>query len=126
MAMTRQFKSNNRENVVRDINKTSRPFVFCYKFTNPSPVLLPNGDVYLCCNDFGLRHKIGNLLVHDYDYTKVVNRIKAGRGCFELCNYCSYNTSVMDYYYHVGREQVRTSLSYFLNWKRRVQASLLK
>jgi hypothetical protein len=124
MAMTREFKSNNRENVVRDINRTSRRFKFCYKFTNPSPVLLPNGDVYLCCNDFGLRHKIGNLLEHDYDYTKVVDRVKAGRGCFELCNYCSYNTSIIDYYYHDGRERVRTSLSYFSNWKRRMQASL--
>ncbi len=123
VAMTRQFKSNNRENVAREIDRTSRSFVFCFKFANPSPVLLPNGDVYLCCNDFGLRHKIGNLLEHDSSYAKVVNRIKTGRGRFELCNYCSNNTSVINYYYHTGREQVRTSWSYFLNWKRRVQTS---
>jgi hypothetical protein len=124
VAMTRQFKSNNRENVVREIDVTPRKFVFCYKFSNPAPVLLPNGDVYLCCNDFGLRHKVGNLLAPDCDYASVVDRIKAGRGRFKLCNLCSSNTSIINHYYHVGREQVRTSLSYFLNWKRRVQASL--
>lgn len=29
-------------------------------------VLLPNGDVSLCCNDFGLRHVLGNLLRDDF------------------------------------------------------------
>lgn len=26
------------------------------------PVLVPNGDLYVCCQDFGLEHKVGNLL----------------------------------------------------------------
>ncbi|MBO4864019.1 MAG: SPASM domain-containing protein [Eubacterium sp.] len=30
-------------------------------------VLLPDGTVTLCCNDFGLRHVIGNLLESSYD-----------------------------------------------------------
>jgi hypothetical protein len=30
-------------------------------------VLLPNGDVVLCCMDYGLKHIIGNLLTQDYD-----------------------------------------------------------
>lgn len=29
-------------------------------------VLLPNGDVVLCCMDYGLKHVIGNLLTGDY------------------------------------------------------------
>jgi hypothetical protein len=29
-------------------------------------VLLPNGDVVLCCCDYSLRHNLGNLLVQDY------------------------------------------------------------
>jgi hypothetical protein len=125
LAMTRQFKSNNRENVARQINADPKKFVFCFKFSNPSPILLPNGDVYLCCNDFGLRHKVGNLLDQDCDYAKVLDRIKSGRGRFELCNYCSTNMPMINHYYRVGREQIRTSLNYFLNWKRRTQASLL-
>jgi radical SAM protein with 4Fe4S-binding SPASM domain len=30
-------------------------------------VLLPNGDVVLCCMDYSLKHIIGNLLTDDYD-----------------------------------------------------------
>lgn len=29
-------------------------------------VLTPSGDVYLCCSDWGLKHKIGNLNEHHY------------------------------------------------------------
>ena len=29
-------------------------------------VVMPNGDVYLCCMDYGLKHRIGNLLEQDY------------------------------------------------------------
>lgn len=29
-------------------------------------VLLPNGDIYLCCEDYGLEYKLGNLLEQDY------------------------------------------------------------
>jgi radical SAM protein with 4Fe4S-binding SPASM domain len=30
-------------------------------------VVMPNGDVYLCCMDYGLEHKIGNILSSRYD-----------------------------------------------------------
>jgi len=30
-------------------------------------IVLPNGDVYLCCMDYGLKQKIGNLLETSYD-----------------------------------------------------------
>lgn len=30
-------------------------------------ILLPNGDVVLCCMDFGMRHILGNLLVSGYE-----------------------------------------------------------
>jgi radical SAM protein with 4Fe4S-binding SPASM domain len=30
-------------------------------------VLMPNGDVYLCCQDYGLKHKIGNLYETNFD-----------------------------------------------------------
>jgi sulfatase maturation enzyme AslB (radical SAM superfamily) len=30
-------------------------------------VLLPNGDVVLCCNDYGMKHVLGNLMRCDYD-----------------------------------------------------------
>lgn len=30
-------------------------------------ILLPNGDVILCCMDYGLKHRLGNLLTQSYD-----------------------------------------------------------
>ncbi len=39
-------------------------------------VVLPNGDVYLCCMDYGLRHKIGNIYesrYEDLDRQSIVN-----------------------------------------------------
>jgi len=38
----------------------------CSENREYSNVLMPNGDVGLCCQDFGLRHIIGNLLKQDY------------------------------------------------------------
>ncbi len=32
-----------------------------------SNVLLPNGDVAICCQDFGANHIVGNLLDHNYE-----------------------------------------------------------
>lgn len=40
-------------------------------------VLLPNGDVALCCMDFGLRHVIGNLSDHSYDQLYTGNAFKS-------------------------------------------------
>ena len=34
-------------------------------------ILLPNGDVILCCMDYGLKHKLGNLL--DQTYNDILN-----------------------------------------------------
>jgi len=44
-------------------HKTGR--IFCG--AEGAHVLLPNGDVVLCCEDFGLKHKLGNLLTGTFD-----------------------------------------------------------
>jgi hypothetical protein len=44
-------------------------------------VLLPNGDVYLCCMDYGLEHKLGNLKETHY------NDLKRDKS-YSLCNKC--------------------------------------
>lgn len=42
--------------------------IYCIKSLYQNQwVLLPDGTVTLCCNDFGLRHVIGNLLESSYD-----------------------------------------------------------
>jgi len=42
-------------------------------------VVLPNGDVYLCCMDYGLKHRLGNIIVTHYND---LNRNQI----IELCN----------------------------------------
>lgn len=59
-------------------------------------VLLPNGDVLLCCMDYGMRHVLGNLLAQDYeDLYKGEEFLKVERGACRdsadiLCKTCEY------------------------------------
>jgi hypothetical protein len=44
-----------------------------------SNILLPNGDVTLCCMDYGLKHVLGNLFTQSYDDildSKELNRVR--------------------------------------------------
>lgn len=44
-------------------------------------VVLPNGDVYLCCMDYGLKHKLGNLLQTNFNDLQRLDK-------YELCKTC--------------------------------------
>ena len=46
-------------------------------------VMLPNGDVSLCCMDYGLEHILGNLIEQDYE-----DVIPYDNTCFNLCRFC--------------------------------------
>jgi len=57
-------------------------------------IIMPNGDVQLCCSDFGLDEKIGNILDQEYDeiftsdtFMDVLDRMKTGD---IMCNSCEY------------------------------------
>jgi len=52
-------------------------------------VLLPNGDISLCCMDYGLKHILGNL--HKQEYNDI---IPVYNESFELCKYCENGVSV--------------------------------
>lgn len=41
--------------------------IFCTEDRLNQPVLLPDGTLVLCCQDYGLRHKLGNLNDSSYD-----------------------------------------------------------
>ncbi len=44
-------------------------------------ILLPDGSVVLCCNDFGMKHVLGNQLTDDYEtiiQSKAMRRVKRG------------------------------------------------
>ena len=46
-------------------------------------IMLPNGDVSLCCMDYGLEHILGNLIEQDYEEV-----IPEDNTCFNLCRFC--------------------------------------
>ena len=46
-------------------------------------VLLPNGDVSLCCMDYGLDNIIGNLNTQPYE-----DVIPEAQTCYKICNSC--------------------------------------
>jgi len=57
-------------------------------------IMLPNGDVTLCCMDWGLKHILGNLLDSDYkalfksrEYSKIREGLDEGSSDI-LCRYC--------------------------------------
>lgn len=59
-------------------------------------ILLPNGDLLLCCMDYGMEHVFGNLLNEPYE--KILNSEEANRvrnamiygSQKTLCNYCDF------------------------------------
>lgn len=77
---------NNSNKISRGGNlwKTEKEGKYCSKSSNHEQnVVLPNGDVYLCCMDYGLKHKLGNLLKQNFnDLTRFQN--------YELCKHCEW------------------------------------
>jgi len=60
--------------------------------------ILPNGEVCLCCNDYGLQHMIGNLVTGSYEdlyeseeFKRVVEGLKQ-EDSDSLCRCCIYTT----------------------------------
>lgn len=51
-------------------------------------VLLPNGDMSLCCMDYGLKHILGNLYTQEYE-----DIIPKPLQCFSLCQGCENGVS---------------------------------
>jgi len=74
-------------------------------------ILLPNGDVILCCMDYGLKNVLGNLLSMDYDELfqgQVFRKISAGfqdPSLKTICRSCTvfgYHANMLaDIYYRI-------------------------
>lgn len=93
------FKPISRaENVDRTKIKGAQPKkvlhrgpITCHKYYQN--VLMPNGDVYLCCMDYGLQHKLGNLLTQEYEdicaaaYT--ISQLNLTNDSKTICRNCS-------------------------------------
>jgi organic radical activating enzyme len=57
-----------------------------------SNILLPNGDVILCCMDYGLKHRLGNLLESSLD--QVINSVERNK-VLNLSNQLGYTDQLL-------------------------------
>jgi radical SAM protein with 4Fe4S-binding SPASM domain len=60
-------------------------------------VLMPNGDVYLCCMDYGLKHRLGNLISGTYEnlfkgteFISIQKKLKDEKNGEVICRSCEY------------------------------------
>ncbi|WP_312010434.1 SPASM domain-containing protein [Bradyrhizobium cenepequi] len=87
--------------VVPEIAKPPLPIsgaLACTEKRQYRNVLLPNGDVTLCCMDFERRHVLGNLLRDEYEdlfegpgFRQIVDRMNGASGSL-LCRMCERAT----------------------------------
>ncbi len=87
-------------------------------------VLYPNGDVTLCCEDFGMKHVLGNLLEMEYDelfkgaeFKRVMRGLKDDR-IDTICRACEYAKPVVR---RTAAQRVRARLS---GLKRRIMEAV--
>ena len=83
-------------------------------------VLLPNGDVVLCCNDYGMDHILGNLIKGNYhdlymgeEYKRILSRLNLEQEGEVLCRYCDWSSSRQMSTYILIREYSRDLISPF-------------
>lgn len=80
IAISRAGNLSNDKEMFEGQNITNRKngSIFCSvaPYLNHN-VLLPNGDVVLCCMDYSIEHKIGNLLQQTYEEIFESDKIKA-------------------------------------------------
>lgn len=76
--------------------------IMCVKSREFQNVLLPNGDVALCCMDYGLQHVIGNLLRNSYEvlhrspaFMRVLQGM-SGQDGDVLCRTCEWAARVRE------------------------------
>lgn len=85
---------NGREQISRGIKGNPKKVGYCIKLHEPQLFTYPNGDTYLCCTDWALEHKIGNLFEQPYSQLRT-NLFK--NQPYDLCRYCPSNLSMLKY-----------------------------
>ena len=93
----KKVRLNNRSGNIEFISKKEKikgKILGCMHWQKP--VVLPNGDVFLCCNDYNLDHYLGNLLKNSYESLfegeefKKIEKSLENEDIESLCRYCSY------------------------------------
>lgn len=96
--MNHNFTNNQRAGNVEGTKPFHRkgPFL-CTKLSSNQFIMLPDCSVVLCCMDYGLKHKLGNLKTESYQNIQdslELQKIKANRFMWKgntLCRSCLYS-----------------------------------
>lgn len=92
-------RAGNLENTDGNLTAVSTTGkIYCSRSMNINHnVLLPDGTVVLCCNDFGMKHVLGNLLENSYEdiiQSDELRQVKRGMNIDEsipiICRKCMY------------------------------------
>lgn len=101
MSMDESFVSDNHENIFRGHPpKSKKGKVCCYKHEVPDYMVLPNGDVFYCCQCKGLTEKVGNLYEESYQelaakHPAITKRLQNDPN--SLCHVCSISQTKWKY-----------------------------
>ena len=85
------------ENKIKEIKKDENKLYYCSYGRLDQGVMLPNGDINLCCQDYSLKGIIGNLQNDNLDKLYEQEKIyKKGFaiGQYSLCKKCEYYDSL--------------------------------
>ena len=80
----------------------------CGKLSRPQYVMLPDGTTTLCCQDWGLKHKLGNIFEEDFldlyesqEMQRVLKSANSFNDSYALCRHCAAaNTTFL----HIKRQ----------------------
>ena len=90
------FFSYFKKNIEKKSN--SNPLYYCSYQRLNSNVLLPNGEVNICCNDYSLGFSLGNLLNEKLDemlkHKKLMTKTDFLNGNMTVCKKCEYYKSI--------------------------------
>lgn len=100
-----RFPAHTRAGNVRNSYKIKRRkgIIGCSKmklYGSYGPILLPNGLIILCCQDYNMKHVIGNLLFQSFEeILRGPELIKIREGLKDekkdiLCRYCEYTYNI--------------------------------
>jgi len=80
------IKPELKKKFLREINHGEGNYTCNFPEGFHRNVMLPNGDMYLCCMDYGLEHKLGNIF--EEDYLIIINR--TNKTDWHLCQFCEW------------------------------------
>jgi radical SAM protein with 4Fe4S-binding SPASM domain len=101
MSMDESFVSDNHENIFRGHPpEPKKGKVACYKHEVPDYMVLPNGDVFYCCQCKGMTEKVGNLYGETYPelaakHPAITKRLQEDPN--SLCHVCSISQTKWKY-----------------------------